>query len=376
MGRMTQAIRSIVAEGRDAQTRLSRRINERSADFLWEPHVFERFAIRDQTNLFNAGAEIVRGLNLRSLSLDLVPGIFEGYVDWINWAPGEKNPFESLVEPALLLVAQGIRKNSADTQVFVFQENRADLEFNFRLGRALLDYAQAAQSPLPQTDRETWAGVARSLILSVLSLRDPSGSIPGEVLISWAGKISEGDQLPRISAARLNHILDMGDYRPRAVKVEEGIWVWTAAGNVEVHREDFVLDISLSFPAQETHYMLVRGLPPFAKIQLNDRDIRTDAQFENYDSSGWIYSVPDRTLALKIKHQENVEHIRVFFEPPSPPPPSPSPRPVIQETTPLAPAPAPAAVSSPIPDSSPTDFFISSPVPPPVSPAFFSPDYW
>jgi hypothetical protein len=374
LGRMTQAIRSIVAAGRDAQSRLGRRINERSPDFLREPHVFERFAIRDQRDLFNAGAEIVRVLNLRSLSLDLVPGIFEGYLDWINWAPLEKNPFDSLVEPALLLVAQGIRKNSDDSQVFVFQENRGDTEFNLRLGRALLDYAQAPQSPLPQADRETWAGVARSLILSVLSLRDVSGSVPGEVLISWAGKISEGDQLPRISAARLYDILDMGDYRPRAVKLEEGIWAWTAAWDVEALREDFVLDISVSFPAQETHYMLVRGLPPFTKIQLYGRDFRTDPQFENYDSSGWIYSAPDRTLALKMKHREKVEHIRIFFNPPPPPPP---PRPVVQESAPPpAPSPVPAAVPSPVPDFSPADSFVPTPVPPPVSPAFSYREYW
>jgi hypothetical protein len=76
---------------------------------------------------------------------------------------------------------------------------------------------------------------------------------------------------------------------------------------------DDILDIAVSFPAGETHYMIIRGVRPFVKIQLYNMDFRTDPQFERYDSSGWSYNAQEQTLLLKMKHRTTVEHIRIFY---------------------------------------------------------------
>jgi hypothetical protein len=110
--------------------------------------------------------------------------------------------------------------------------------------------------------------------------------------------------------------LGLGEYAPRAVSIGSGvngIWAWTAASSVTATQENNILDITVNFPQGETHHMMIRGVRPFAKIQLYNMDYRTDPQFERYDSSGWIYSAQDQILVLKMKHRSTAEHIRIYY---------------------------------------------------------------
>jgi hypothetical protein len=197
---------------------------------------------------------------------------------------------------------------AAGDWVLVFHGAAADMEFNLRLGKALWMWAESA-------NRGEWAALGRSLVVSVLSLADGTGTTPPRLLLSGDGQITE-DPGPRISSARLYRILNPGEYYPRPVVIGSGvngIWAWTAASAVTAAQENNVLDISVSFPAGETHYMMIRGVRPFDKIQLYNIDYRTDPQFERYDSSGWVYSAQDQILLLKMKHQTTVEHIKIFY---------------------------------------------------------------
>jgi hypothetical protein len=157
--------------------------------------------------------------------------------------------------------------------------------------------------------------VGRSIVLSVLSLTGGDGTLPASLAVSGEGIISENAG-PRVTAARLYRILRPGEYYPRAAGIGagvNGIWAWTAASAVSASQENNVLDISVGFPAGETHYMMIRGVRPFAKIQLYGIDYRTDPQFERYDSSGWVYSAGEQILILKMKHRAVSEHIRIFY---------------------------------------------------------------
>ncbi|MDR2133674.1 MAG: hypothetical protein LBP27_01105, partial [Treponema sp.] len=183
-----------------------------------------------------------------------------------------------------------------------------DIEFNLRLGAALRSWAEGSGN-------NDWAALGRSLILSVLSLGDGSGSVPQTLALPEAEKSGEAPGT-RLSAARLYRILGSGEYRPRAAVIGSGvngIWAWTAASPVSAAQDGNVLDISVSFPMGETHHMMIRGVRPFTKIQLYNIDYRTDPQFERYDSSGWVYSSQDQILVLKMKHRAAVEHIRIFY---------------------------------------------------------------
>jgi hypothetical protein len=155
----------------------------------------------------------------------------------------------------------------------------------------------------------------------VLSLTDAAVAAPPALLaaangdFTAAAEIRQDTEGERISAIRLYNLLASGEYHPRAVILgtpANGLWAWTAA-TVSTTQDNTLLDISISFPVNETHYMLVRGVRPFSRVQLYGTDYRTDPQFERYDSSGWSYSASEQTLLLKMKHRSEVEHVLVFY---------------------------------------------------------------
>jgi hypothetical protein len=305
LGRLDIGFRTLAAYEGEQFALLSRLTKERSPEFLKMPHVFEYAGIRGYGNVINDGAETVRSIDPSTLSADLIPSILEGLINWKLFRPHGENPFERLIDEALSAVSEGIRRTPDGEGVFFFFNSQADTEYNLRLGIALDLYGE-------QADRPGWAVLGRSVVLSVLALDD--SAVPARLSLSGGGEITATPGEP-LSAARICRLLFPNSY-PRAVGIGagvNGIWSWTAATALEVSQENNVLDISVSFPAGETHYMMIRGLKPFTKIQLYNIDYRTDPQFERYDSSGLSYSQEDQTLLLKMKHRDTVEHIRIFY---------------------------------------------------------------
>jgi hypothetical protein len=309
LGRLGDALRSLDSLDREKLGRLSRQINERSLDFLKEPHVFEYLAARGHANFIEEGAGIIRSVDPAGLSLEHATGILEGFIDWKTCRPNSENPFERLIDQACFVVSEAVRMTPEGDRVFVFAGQHGEAEFNLRLGKALLDWAESSGN-------DSWAALARSLILSVLSLGDGSGIVKAGFLLSPEGEITGNPAPSKLTTARLYRILRPGEYRPKALPIAvpaNNLWTWTAARTVSASLENDILDISVSFPAGETHYMIIRGLRPFAKIQLYNMDFRTDPQFERYDSSGWSYNAQEQALTLKMKHRATVEHVRIFF---------------------------------------------------------------
>lgn len=307
LGSLDLGLRTISAAEREKLARISRLINEKSANLFREPHVFYELSIRNMTAFMDDGAEFVSTVDPASLDIVSVPGIFEGWRDWEMVRSTVDNPFERFLEQAFFVISQHIIKTEDGSGVFVQQENKIDVLYNILLGRILVEYGDAS-------GHQVRAALGRSIILSVLKLVDQAGSVPLSVTIAEDGSL----QIPsagRVNAYRLYAIFHHDNFYPRAVPVNsvQGMWAWTAASSVTSIMENNVLDISVAFPSGETHYMIIRGVRPFSKIQLYGMDYRTDAQFERYDSSGWSYSVSERTLLVKMKHKSNIEHIRIFY---------------------------------------------------------------
>ncbi|MDR2052136.1 MAG: hypothetical protein LBP80_01870 [Treponema sp.] len=319
-GRLAQNLRSLSAA---EQERVSRLTESEAAEFFVEPHVIAENAVRGNDALVDRGIALLSALE--EPALDLVPPILEAVVDLAAYRDGD-NSLDHLVEPSLSLIVKSLKKDEANNHILVFGEDggelAADAEFNLRLGAALDQYGRFA-------GREDWAAAGRSLVLSVLAQTDTVSMIPQVSTLS-AGGVFIPKRDPRFSAARLYRYLRSDNY-PHAERIAGGIngWAWTAASSVSVTQNGDITDIAVSFPAGETHYMMLRGIKPFTKIQLYGIDYRTDPQFERYDSSGWSYSSPDQTLLLKVKHQNPVEHIVIHTA--APPAPRPAPRPASPE---------------------------------------------
>jgi hypothetical protein len=319
LGSMPAAQRSFTAAEREKLNRISRLISQNSPDLLKESHAFEFLLIRNYTNYINGGINFIRSIDPETLTLDMVPGIFEGYMDLKQWGFRDDNPFERLIEQSRSLVIEDIQKDVGHDRVFVFLNDRAESAFNLRLGKALCIWAADA-------DNAGWTALGRSLVLSVLSLADDECAVPSALVRSKTGELGE-DQSEgspdgaRFSAAKIYRILNPGEYYPRAAKIgsDNSIWAWTAASSAAGVQDNETLDILVTFPVNETHYMIIQGIRPVSRIQIHNRDWPPDSQFERYDSSGWAYYSESRILVLKIKHRDTADQrvrISYYREPP------------------------------------------------------------
>jgi hypothetical protein len=317
LGRLDLGLRSLSAFETAAFAHFSALIAAKSPDLFRESHVIAYSGKRGYGPLLDGIAGLARSLDPAFLSPALIPGILEAHAEWKTYRSQGDNPFEGLIEGALFSISEGIRRNAAGDQVFYFGEAGADTEYNLRLGLALDQYGR-------QSGQGNWAALGRSLVISVLSLTE-NGSLPGTLGISVPPEAESGNDAPDAviqasGTARIDNLALYpyfpADTYPHAVGIGapvNGIWAWTASASVTASQGNNILDIAVAFPTGEAHYMLIRGLRPFVKIQLYGIDYRTDPQFERYDSSGWSYSSSEQTLLLKLKHRAPVEHIRIFY---------------------------------------------------------------
>ncbi|MDR2047999.1 MAG: hypothetical protein LBP69_00945 [Treponema sp.] len=311
MGKLDVALRSLSLSERERYSRLARLFNERSADFLKEFHVVEFLGLRGLNNLLDDAADMLRSFDPAAMTLEQSAGFLEGNLDWERVRPGKDNPYERFVDQAFYVAGDSLKKNPFTGAVLAFSGNEADTELNLRLG-----------SSLSRLNDETRQALGRSIILSVLSLADETGSAPRIMVRDDNGGFSEKPDAGRLDSARMYRICrteNGGEYYARAQSLSSnetpaaGLWAWTAALNVSAIQAPGTTDITVSFPAGETHYMMIRGLRPFAVLQLYGIDYPSDPQFERYDSSGWAYSPQEQTLLLKMKHRSSTERIRIIY---------------------------------------------------------------
>ena len=270
---------------------------ERSLDILKDEHILDYLFTRNNTALANDVIDIIQNASPEMLTIDYCPGLLEAYLDIRRWRPAAENPVEKFTEQILFLVSEHLTRDTEKDLVFASNSEGMYLNFSLRLGKALVSWMQTHQN-------NEWQAIGRSLVLSALT---------------EAGT----------GAGRLYNILNPGEYYPRAVWLTDtGHWAWTASPSVRASYIDGNLNFALSFPAGMTHYVIIRGVRPFIRIQIHDTDWRTDSQFERYDSSGWVYYSQGQTLILKLRHRATLENVRIVYRVEEPPPPPPVVQPV------------------------------------------------
>jgi hypothetical protein len=300
-------------------------IEGNSLDFLKEKHTLIYLGIRGYGNLIDEAGKTASNFAHANVNFDMIPGVLEAALDWKRYRSSESNPFARLSKDACQLISKAVHMNLDRSRVYLFdKDDTANMAFNLRTGLALAAYGE-------DRGEDDWASLGRSIVLSVLSM-DSNGSVPGVLIMANNGSLETAEKagglaVPSLSAGRIYQMMGLGDYRARALSLGEasgGLWAWTAASDlscaasIDASTGRRKLDISVSFPAGETHYMMIRNVPPFSQIMLYDIPWPTDPEFDRYDSSGWIYSAKEKTLMLKMKHKAAVEHIVITFHAPDP----------------------------------------------------------
>jgi hypothetical protein len=319
LGGTAEAYRGLLAAEGRTLARITEAVNRENPAFFQESHVIEFLAIRGREDLIDRGISLLRNTDPLSLALEQIPGLLEIQTELASYRPqalgGTNAPFlEALTAQAESVLSGSLRRLPPMEYypiglVLAVREERADMEWNLRLGAALRGWGEL-------TGRETWAAIGRSIVLSVLSLEDREGQIVS--VLNLDEESPSGESPSYVSAARLYRLLRLGNYRPRAAALNSaspGLWAWTTSPEIRADREGRILNITVNFPAGESHYLLIQGIEPFYRLQFYGMDWRTDPSFERYDSSGWTYYAGDRILALKVKHRADIERIRIYTGP-------------------------------------------------------------
>jgi hypothetical protein len=288
---MSNAYRSLTAAENEKINRITRLTRERSLDILLEENVLDYLFTRSYTALANEVISIIQNMGTQALVSDYCSGLLEAYSDLRRWRIGAGNPIEHLTEQILALILENLNRDAEKDHVFASSGENAqiDFEYSLRLGKALVYWAETNQNA-------EWTGVGKSLVLSALE----------------SGGAGEG---------YLYNILKTENNYPKAIwMADNGLWTWTVSNSVTARTIDGNISVNVSFPANMTHHVMIRGVRPFVKLQIHGMDWRTDSQFEIYDSSGWVYYPQEQTLIVKLRHREAVENITIFYRVAEPPP--------------------------------------------------------
>jgi len=290
-GGMANAYRTFTASENEKTNRITRLIKEKSPDIFKEEHLLNYLFTQGNAALASEFIDIIKDTKPASLIIDHCPGLLEVFSDIKQWRPLLNNPAEHLTEQIISLVSENLARDAGKDQVFAMNFEGMNLDFSMRMGIALMPWAK-------ETHNNEWEAIGKSLILSALE----SG---GEI-------------------GKFYNALTLGEYYPRAVLLTDNSqWAWTVSPSVKASYTDSNLNITFSFPVNTAHYVIIRGIRPFVRLQIYGSDWRSEAQFERSDSSGWVYHQEEQILILKLRHRSTVENVRIIYRVEAPPPPPP-----------------------------------------------------
>ncbi|MCL2719923.1 MAG: hypothetical protein FWD47_01110 [Treponema sp.] len=292
IGGMTGAYRSFLAFENEKLNSITRLVRQRSLDVLMEEHVLDFLFSRSNTVLANDIINIINNAQGDMMILDYCLGLLEYFNDVSRWRPELNNSIDHLTESMLALISESLVRDTENDAVFASNSEGVSLEYSVKLGMALTFWAEVNQIT-------EWAAIGRSLVLS---------SITDTAIGGNAGK--------------LHNIINPTEFHPKALLItNDGHWAWTVSQSIRAATADGNINLSVTFPVNMTHHVIIRGVQPFLGIQIHNMAWRTDSQFERYDSSGWVYYPEEQILILKLRHRANVENVRIIYRAAPPPPP-------------------------------------------------------
>lgn len=183
---------------------------------------------------------------------------------------------------------------------------QVDVLQSIRAGRALVRAGG-------QLGNETYAAVGRSLVSASLALADAEGFLPARLTLAGG----EAKPAQESLAPEQVYLLVAGQpYIPREYPLYRtlgpGSWVFTVARLEEVKVDASQQRFFFTFPAGDTHYLLIQGVAPASSLLMHGIPWKSDPQYFQY-SDGWAYDAASQTLYLKITHRATQEEIVLSY---------------------------------------------------------------
>ncbi len=94
---------------------------------------------------------------------------------------------------------------------------------------------------------------------------------------------------------------------------DPGSWLWTAAKLEDLASGAGTLRFSLSFPANNTHYIMIQGIQPVESVELHGMKIARNLNYQRF-INGWHYDERSLTLFIKLFQDNPQEEVVVGFK--------------------------------------------------------------
>lgn len=307
----------LIIREREDRTILSRKISDS------DPSCFEFSALvpylvdRGSSVLLKDLAKMSASLDFTRLTSRQAAGILEIMLDYPLHAPQEENRFTSLVESCERVLTSSLVRIGNDLYL---SDNGADIQTlpSLEVANILIRYGATNSS------KAYWSAAGRLLVNSLVGFAGDKAVLPARFIFiendkseEKSGIVAKADQLLDIADVYTT-IVSHNTWLPHSTSLTRQLgspsWAWTSAQDITISRkDDSSVQFSVRFPQGNTHYMVIRGIKTFYRIQIYGLDFRTDPRFESYNSSGYRYNEETETLYLKMRHKSEIEHIVMWF---------------------------------------------------------------
>ena len=296
---------------KDYERRISDSADRGSFDLFTVHKIADFIYLNQQQNSVTKLLNNVASADMETLTIAQISGIIQVYTDLAELSSSYAAILEPVLEAGIERITDACK---FEGNILTISENDTFLSVNqaVETGIALLRYGKASAN-------ETLEKAGYAIINSYLS---------------------ESSSFDLRTLSNLYAVLAYDNiFYPHFEKVDESdgktIWAWTCAKSIKLNKTKEEYNFTIDFPEGDTHYIILKGIPPFNSIYIYDMAFRTDPRFETYNSSGYVYKRPSETLLLKSRHKTEFEKVRLVYKESKP-----APAPVVEET------PAPAAEES------------------------------
>lgn len=251
-------------------------------------------------------SRIVNKVNPDAVDISTCLGMIDAYYDVAKWLDIQEPYFQKFKN----LILTHLVPHIIQTDQGLFLSDRGKKKSNIlesvRAGYILKKASEVSGNP-------DFMRLGQKLILSVLSLSDDQGFLPGDIVAESFTKL---DSHEITTPEEVYDYIVSGGYIPREIplypEIRPGTWLWTAAKEVRSRRTDAELRLTFSFPAGFTHYFFIQGMEPFSALFLRGRDIEDDPDYSDA-GSGWYYSERYQTLYVKLTHRDEEEEVVIVY---------------------------------------------------------------
>ncbi len=216
-------------------------------------------------------------------------GIVSSYMKLIQYQPSSAN----LLMPVLQQCIDIIQSSSTlQGSLLQLPNNQGSLSITFmaKAGSVLRDYGQHIDSP------ELIAG---GTMLITSSLQNPT-EISAATLAEIYPYITDNPYYPHGDVLAYN-----GD---------TPVWIWNIVPTKDYSiSPNGTVSMSFDFPVTEIYHSIITGIEPYNGVEIHELDYATDARFETYNASGYVYIEETKTLLLRHRQRSEVELIRLFY---------------------------------------------------------------